>query len=233
MRVDEHSYFSAGYSIICNTQGLVRALLWFLPFCFSHQAQEGVLNLSGIQLFCRQNRLRWIFSSDLSQGLLAPTRHRVPRVHQESRIAAHDHRGFITSQHQLLSPLPRAGQEAPEVSWKLMMSGESSSGLRQALLWNPWGHQAVRSVGSSSSGTQWLVEGGGLGSGPGEMGTVQWKAEPVTLWFPGRKYLEEGESLFFFFLAVLGRHCSSLQCSGFSLRWLLLSRLVGSRAQTQ
>ena len=54
----EHSYFSAMYSIICNTQSLVMALLWLLPFCFSHQAQEGVLNLLGTQLFCSQNRLR-------------------------------------------------------------------------------------------------------------------------------------------------------------------------------
>ena len=46
-----------------------------------------------------------------------------------------------------------------------------------------------------------------MGRGQGKWEQCSEKQEPVTLWFPGRKYLEEGESLFFFFS---GRAGSSL-----------------------
>ena len=64
----------------------------------------------------------------------------------------------------------------------------------------------------------------GLGWGQGKWEQCNEKQEPVTLWFPGRKHLEEAESLLFFFwpcwifiarrCSAWGSHCGGFSCCG-------------------
>ena len=236
MRVDDHSYFSAVYSIICNTQGLVRALLWFLPFCFSQQVQEGVLNLAGIQteqtvFHTEQTEMNILIL--LVSGPPGPYLASCP----QGASGIQNRSSWLQKLHHL--PAPTA--EPITQSWAGSARGLlKTDDVRRVFLWSLPG-SALKPLGPPGCPFCWqflfwyAVARGGWRAWVGARGNGNSAVKSRSLWLFGFQAGStwKRENLYIFFLAVLGRRCSSLQCSGFSLRWLLLSRLVGSRAQTQ
>lgn len=67
----------------------------------------------GIQLFCRKNRLRWIFSSCSSQGFLVPTKHLVSTVYQEPRSQLKTSEASSPPSTSCWAHYPQLGRKSP------------------------------------------------------------------------------------------------------------------------